>query len=292
MAEDGPAQRVSPVIFPQSWELPERPQSGGAASIDAHRQTEFVLRSDLRLLHEGMNLQLRVIADTYPSRYRTYPAAVAQLYWSRVFHYLADAALLVTRGSYVSVPALARTACECFAGMAQLSADELPEFLEFMRGTLRPHEALRATNVGRGSYHAGGTLAREPRLGLIYRASTEFNRPHFGASLLEVASESNLQKLAVVFGDQAFHFGWAQLELGWLISLCNIVLGHVLERGGLYGTTNETEAAIQQFQQRAGAALAGADRCSVEQIEVDGDQHFLIHNFRRQPGGAPRKIVL
>jgi hypothetical protein len=292
MAEETPAQRISPVVFPQSWELPQRPQGGAAASIDAYRQTEFVLRGDLRLLQEGMNLQLQVVAETYPSKYRTYPAAAAQLYWSRVFHALSDAALLGTRGSYVSVPALVRSACECFAAMAQLSADELPQFLEFMRGTLHPHEALRATDVGRGSYHAAGTLIADPRLGLIYRASTEFSRPHFGATLMEVASESNLQKVAVTFGDQAFHFGWAQLELGWLIALCATVLHQLVERSDLYGTSAATTAAIAQFEATASAALGRSDRCTVEQVELDGDQHFLVQNFRRQPSGAPRRLLL
>src|SRR5579871_6727104 len=49
-----PSPRISPVIFPQTWELPGRPEQGPAAALDAFRQTEFVLKGDLRLLHEGM----------------------------------------------------------------------------------------------------------------------------------------------------------------------------------------------------------------------------------------------
>lgn len=291
MAEQ-PSQRVSPVIFPESWELPARPEGGAPASLDAYRQSEFVLRSDLRLLREGMNLQLRVVAETYPSKFRTLRAAAAQLYWSRVFHYLSDSAALILRGSYVGVPPLVRSACECFSATAQVSADELPEFEAFLAESLHPHEALHATDVGRGRYHAGGTLAENPALGFIYRASTELARPHFGPTLIEIAPESNLQKLAVSFADQAFHSGWAQLELGWLIGMCSVVLEWALQRGGLFGTTEGTGGAIGAFLERAEKALAVPERCRIEEVEDGNERRFLISNFRRQPSGAPRRLVL
>src|SRR5579883_2341137 len=159
MSEAAPPQRVSPIVFPRAWELPGRPEGGSPASIDAYRQSEFTLRGDLRTLHAGMNLQLKVIAESYPSRYRTHAAAAAQLYWSRAFHYLSDSALLILRGSYVGVPPLVRGACECLAAGVQAGGDELPEFLAFLAQTLHPHEALRGTDIGRGNYHAGGALA-------------------------------------------------------------------------------------------------------------------------------------
>lgn len=290
--QERPPQRISPVIFPERWELPGRPEGGASAALDAFRQSEFQLKGDLRLLHEGMNLQLRVVADSYPSKFRTLPAAALQLFWSRVFHCLGDAALLLTRGSYVGVPPLVRTACECFSAATQASGDELWEFEQFLSRSLRPHEALHATEVGRGSYHAGGTLASIATLGLIYRTSTELARPHFGATLIEVAPESNLQKLAVTFGDQAFHFGWAQLELGWLVGLCVEVLRYVTRREGLLGTSDETGAAIDAFVGRAERALAAPDRCRIEEVEEELERRFLVVNFRRQSGGAPRKLLL
>ncbi len=287
-----PPQRVSPLIFPEQWDLPVRPEQGQAASLDAFRQTEFQLRSDLRLLHEGMNLQLMVVAGAHPARYRTHAAAVMQMYWSRAFHYLSDCATLVPRGSYVSVPPLVRTACECISAAAQLSGDEVGYFISFLAESLRPHEQHRATEIGRGSYHAGGTLAANERLGLVYRTSTELARPHFGATMIEVAPESNLQKLSVAFADQAFHFGWAQLELGWVIALCAVLLQAALERGDLLGTTAETHAAVDAFVMRADTALGAAGRCRIDEVEEAGDRRFLISNFRRQPAGAPRKLLL
>ncbi|HEY7296041.1 MAG TPA: hypothetical protein VH916_13435 [Dehalococcoidia bacterium] len=294
MAEESPTQRVSPVVFPKSWELPGRPDDGNPVALDAFRQTEFQLRPDLRLLHEGMNLVLRVIADSYPSKFRTYRAAAVQLFWSRTFHCLSDAALLVTRGSYAGVPPLVRTACECHSAAVQLGGDELFEFELFLARSLKPHEHLHATEIGRGSYHAGGTLAADETLGRVYRASTELGRPHFGATLIEVAPESNQQKLAVLFGDQAFHFGWAQLELGWLIALCSVVLRHAqtLADASVLGASEETLAAVAAFLDRAERTLAAPDRCRIDEVEEEFEPRFLISNFRRQSGGAPRRLLL
>jgi hypothetical protein len=129
-------------------------------------------------------------------------------------------------------------------------------------------------------------------LGLTYRASTELARPHFGATLLEVAPESNLQKLAVTFADQAFHFGWAQLELGWLLALCAVMLQYVLDAAGLFGASEQTKWAIEPWLVRTGATLAAADRCRIEEVEEDLERRFLVVNFRRQSGGAPRKLLL
>jgi hypothetical protein len=280
------------VVFPKSWELPSRPDDSNASALDAFRQTDFQLKPDLRLLHQAMNLQLRAVGDAYPSKFRTQPAAVTQLYWSRFFHYLGDAALLISRGSYVGVPPLVRTACECFSAAVQAGGDEIEDWLAFLSSALKPNERFRATEVGRGSYHAGGTLAANEGLGLVYRTSTELARPHFGATVVQVAPESNMQKLAVLFADQAFHFGWAQLELGWLIRLAALMLEHVVASRSVLGTTDETAAEIAAFTARADQVLAAADRCRIEEVDDDGERRFLIGNFRRQSGGAPRKLLL
>lgn len=286
-----PPQRVSPVLYPKEWALPARPE-GPPAALDSHRQSEFQLKPDLRLLAEGMSLQLRVVEATYPAKYRTLPSAAFQLYWSRVFHYLSDSAALLLRGSYVGVPPLVRTACECHAAAAQLGGEEQEVFVDFLSSSLKPDDARHATNIGRGSYHAGGTLATVPLLGGIYRASTELSRPHIGATLLEVAPESNLQKLLVLFGDQSFHFGWAQLELGWLLGLCAVVLDATRAPGSPVATSEELGAAIDGYTDRVATALSAPLRCSIEEIDDHGDRRFLIHNFRRQSSGAARKVVL
>lgn len=286
-----PPQRVAPVIFPPVWTLPARPDAPPQA-VDAFRQTEFGLRPDLRLLERGLNLQLRVVADSYPASHRTMPAAAFQLYWSRLFQALSDAALLLTRGSYASVPAIVRTACECFAAAAQLGGDEHEMFLAFLAHAFQPDETRHATSIGRGSYLAGGTLAAVPALGAVFRAASELSRPSLGATFLAVAPESNRQMLAVLFADQSFHHGWAQLELGWLLMLCSVVLGSVAADGSPLHVEAETRAAIDALLPEIERALADPQRCRIEEIEEHGERRFLIHNFRRQPGGAPKKLLL
>jgi hypothetical protein len=289
--QEPPPQRVAPVVFPRRWELPGRPTAPPEA-VDAYRQTEFALRTDLQLLETGMNLQLKIVEETYPAPHRTLPAAAYQLYWSRAFHALSDAAALVVRGSYVSVPALARTACECLAAAVQLGGGEHEMFLDFLHGALRPDERFHAINIGRGSYLAGGTLAAVERLGYVYRIASELSRPGMGATLLAAAPESNRQRLAVLFGDQAFHLGWAQLTLGWLLALCAVALDLATADGTPLHCSAETRAAIAGYQREIDAALADPQRCAVQEVESDGERRLLVVNFRRQTGGAPQKLLL
>jgi hypothetical protein len=110
--------------------------------------------------------------------------------------------------------------------------------------------------------------------------------------MIEVAPESNLQKLSVTFGDQAFHIGWAQLELGWLISLCVVLLEVALERTELLGTGEETASAIEQFGRRAAELLQSSGRCRIDEVADGLDRRFLLSNFRRQSAGAPRRLLL
>jgi hypothetical protein len=38
--------------------------------------------------------------------------------------------------------------------------------------------------------------------------------------------------------------------------------------------------------------LAEPQRCRIEEVDEHGERRFLVVNFRRQPGGAPRKILM
>jgi hypothetical protein len=281
------------VVAPDSWELPPKPEGASQAIQDADRQTRFQLGNDLRLLHEGMNLQLRVVRDSHPSKYRTHPLAAALMPWSRAFLGIGDAAALVLRGSYASCPPIVRVACECIAASTQLRMEELPAFEEWLGDALRPNEEHKAVDVGMGQFFAGSTVAADPRFSNVYRAASELSRPHMGASLLFSAPESNQQRLAVTFGDQSFHFAWAQLVLGWLLALCEVQLRLVLSTGGdVLNLTDETAASCSAWRQRIETVLTDAQRCAAEPMMVMGDQRWLIHNFRRQAAGAPRKYLL
>jgi hypothetical protein len=287
-----PPQRVSPLLLPERWDLPSKPESVLPAILDAYRQTQFQLGADLRLLSEGMNLQLQVLRDSHPSRYRTLPLAAMAMYWSRAFLAISDAALLVTRGSYSSCPALVRAACEAISAETQAGGEEQPQFREWLSGSLHPNEVHHATDVGLGIYFAGSTLAANPLLGPTFRAAGELSRQHFGVTLLKSAAESNRQRIAVAFADQGFHFGWAQLILGWLLAVVRAQLALCVTDEGPFGTSNETRSGIDAFAASVEQALASPQRCAIEEFMEENTRRFLIHNFRRQSGGAPRRILL
>lgn len=288
-----PPQRVAPILIPETWELPGKPEGAPAPIQDAYRQTQFQLGADLRLLAEGMRLQLQVMRDSYPSRFRTHRLAAASMYWSRVFLAISDSCLLLTRGSYPSCPALVRLACEAIAAGYQASGEAQQSFLDWLDDSLQPNEGLRAIEIGLGSFAVGSTLESQETLAGIFVASSEFARQHFGTTLLEVAPESNRQKLGVTFGDQTFHFGWAQLILGWLLALVQIQLEVALSAASPFHLSDETRQHVEALSRQTAAALAAPQRCRVEAIRAaDGALRLLIHNFRRQSIGAPIKLLL
>jgi len=285
-------QRVAPLLVPDRWEPPGKPETGNPAAQDAFRQLSFQLGPDFRLLAEGMNLQVQVLRDSSPSRYRTLPLAAMAMYWSRAFHAMSDTALLVSRGAYVSCPALVRSACESIAAENQAGGEEQPLFMSWLAASLVPNERYRATEVGLGTYFAGSTLANHPLLGLTYRTAADLSRQHFGATLAEVAPESNRERILVTFGDRTFHFGWAQLILGWLLSLAVVQLEIAVAAGSPFFISEDTRAACASFIRRADEMLHDPSRCRLEELADAGERRLLFINFRRQSGGAPRKLLL
>lgn len=287
-------QRVAPLVFPERYELPGRPPaSAGTPALDAHRQTQFLLSGDLDLFAQGMNLHLRVIADSYPVRYRTHRLAALAAFWSRAFAYLADACALVTRGSYVSCPPLIRAACDCIAAQRSLLTEaEWPEFTAWLADALRANREHQGTEIGLGRFRAGSIIAQDDRLGPIYRLASDLALTHFGPTLLQVAPESSRQRLVILFADSAFHLGWAELLLGWLLTLADAQLQVAFDAEGVFNITAEVQDRRSQWQQQVEKALTRRDRCHVEEV-IDGmDRRYVIHGFRRASGGDPKKLII
>jgi hypothetical protein len=288
-----PGQRVSGIDFPAAYALPGKPDESAPPAVhDAYRQTQFVLGKDLRLFAEGMALQLRILNDSSHSRYRTHVYAAVVGTWSRVYQSLADACLLVTRGSYASVPNLARSACELLAAEHQLKEQELGEFIGWLLGHLKPDEEHKAFDVGLGHYFAGSTLAADDLLRPVYRTASDLGRPNFGATLLEVGPESNNARLAYSFADAAFHVAWAEVELGWLLRLCERQLAVAVHMHDVFNITPETHTAYADYRMRVQAALDDPNRARIEEVDSDGFKRWLVHNFRRQPSGGPKRYLL
>jgi hypothetical protein len=288
-----PTQRVSAIPFPDSYALPARPDASSPGAIqDAYRQTTFLLGDDLRLFGEGMNLQLRIVRDASPSTFRKHPYAALMGLWSRTFLALADICLLATRGSYSSCAPLVRAACEHIAAQHQLHAGEMELFLEWLAGNLAPNETHRAFGFGLGHYFAGETLAADEGLRRVYRPASELARPNFGATLLAVGPESNNLRLALSFADRAFHFGWAELVLGWLLALCERQLAVSVHARDVFPIHEDTHRAYADLSRKVNQVLARADRCSIEEVDEGSHRRFLVHNLRRAPSGAPKRVLL
>lgn len=287
-----PTPRVSRIPLPERYDLPGRPEGSPPAAQDAYRQTCLLLAEDLALFAEGMNLQLRIIADSRPSRYRTHELAAVAGLWSRAFLCLADGCALLTRGSYPSCPPLVRTACEGIAAQRLLLSAEMDQFLEWLGGHLRPHKGFRALDVGLGHYFAGEAIATDERLGLVYRPAADFSRPNFGATLLQVGPDSSGQRLALAFADSSFHAGWAELIMGWLLALCERQAAVAVGAPHVFAASFEAASAHADLARRIDEAVAKPSRCRVEEVHEENERRYLMHNFRRAAGGAPKKMLL
>jgi hypothetical protein len=280
--------RVSAVRFPESYELPGVPEH----APDAHRQASFLLKSDLLLFEEGMRMQVRFANEASHSSFRTQPYAALIALWSRTFDALADACLLVTRGSYGGALPLTSSACEFIAAQQSLHHAEMSEYSQWLAGSLSPDERHKATDIGLGRYGSRKELAERDALDGIYRPVSDFARPNFGATLLLVGPESNHQRLALAFADSAFHLAWAQLTLGWLLRLCERQLTFVARTEDVFGGGEERRAEVAEFASKVDQALGAGDRCRLEEIEDGAMRRWLVHNFRRAPGGAAKKLLL
>ena len=288
-----PGQRVSGIDFPPEYRLPAKPDTGDRPEVqDAYRQSQFVLGRDLRIFAEGMNLQLRVLNDSAHSRYRTHVYAAVIGTWSRAYSAMSDACLLVTRASYVSVPNLVRSVCELIAAEHQVKHEEFGEYVGWMLGHLKPDETHKAFDVGLGHFFAGSTLAADELLRAVYRPASDLGRPNFGATLLAVGPESNNARLAYAFADTSFHTGWGEIELGWLLRLCERQLAVAVHMPDVLNITEESHGAYGKFARTVDETLSNPSRAKIEEVEQDGFKRWLIHNFRRQPSGAPKKMLL
>ncbi len=287
-----PTQRVSAIPFPERYELPGKPASASAQVQDAYRQTQFALSKDLNLFDEGLNLQLRIVAASSASSYRTHAYAAIVSLWSRTFSALADALEVVTRGSYGSALPLVRTAAECLAAQRQLHAHEMNLYLEWLATSLKPDAEFKAFEFGLGHYFAGEMLAADEKLRSVYRPAADLARPNFGATALLTGPESNNLRLAYTFDDHAFHLGWAEIIVGWLLVLAERQIHTVVHAADLFNVTDEMHAAYTAFAQRVDERLALPDRARIEEVTQENFKRYLAHNFRRTGGGSPKRILL
>ncbi len=280
-----PKLRFRLEAFPERYSLPPRPTSATAAVLDAHRQTNFLLPEDLFLFERVMNVQLQVVAAN--AKARSPQAAGLFTMWSRAFSSLADACALTVRASYSSAAPLLRAALDCIAVQRALIADGFVEYEEWFAGAVTRTKERAGIAYDARPLHAESPLADDERLGMLDRLLSDLARPHFGASTLIVAPDTNQQRITAGFADNAFHLGWAELQTGWLNELAAAQVQTVLETD-VFSLTATLRADAEAAVRDVAASAEGGRRCYVEQE----DDHFVFHNFRRTATGQPRRIIL
>ncbi len=287
MAKDKPAPKLRFKLeaFPERYSLPPRPAPATAAVNDAHRQTNFLLPDNLFLFERAMNVQLQVLAGN--AKARSPQAAGLFTIWSRAFSCLADACALTVVASYSSAAPLLRSAIDFIAAQRSLIADSFAEYEAWYPAAVTRARERAAIVYDAAPSSAATAPAAGERLAMLHGLLSVLSLPHFGASTLIVAPETNQQRIAAGFADNAFHLGWAELLTGWLNELAAAQVQTLLETDVFSLSANlrsDAEAAVRDVA----ASAEGARRCYVEHK----DGHFIFQNFRRTATGQPRRIIL
>ena len=287
-----PRQRISPITFPAETPTLAKPRDDEPqARRDAFRETSFALPLDLRWLQDAFTLQRKIVEQSYGSSFRNRRYASALLFWSRVYSGGLEARALTARASYSAALPLMRATMEWLGAEQAVVGDEQIEFEDWLRDAWSNNAEHHATEIGMGQYMAGQQIAMAPETADAYRAVSELSRPHFGASALLTADGSHNKRFLVNWAEEAFHLGWAQLLLGWQVVIqdrqCRFAVG-----SGLFGVESEDRQEYQRLHRQSQTILETLQRCQAKWIIVEGRQRLLIDNYRRQPSGAPKRILL
>ena len=283
-----PSFRVSPPRVHPEAERSSRPPAGSAGSVDAHRQTAFVLGETVELVLDGLRLESAVASEAAGSRYRTVTVAALLASGSRAWLARLEALHAIEAGAYAAAVPLIASAADHEAACAAIlnGADAWQDWLD-TDGVGDLPEA-HATRLALG---APPDDADVPELLAGVRAAVgALAQPSPGASALLSGGESGPGRLAVTFGDRDFHMALAELTSGWLLALGVAKVELLLGPGDVL-PVSDTDA----LDRWAGAARRELDeprRCRIERREIGGDERFVVENWRRAPSGAVRRIVL
>ncbi len=283
--------RVSPPrVFPDATRAP-KPPAGSGGSVDAHRQTSFVLGKDVDLILRGLELEGGVAQASSGAKYRKQLTAAGLGLWSRGWLVRLEALHAVEWGNYAAAFVLCRAAADYEASELYVLRDVAAEWQEWLDdGGLASAPAEHGTEYRLHAFRAAEILAAHEILGPVYRTAMDLSMPHFGATLLLAGNDSGPERVLMTFGDRDFHLGLAEIALGWLLSLGVAQLEAAIEFEGVFGIP--ARDVVEAHSREARAAAAARDRCFVETIERDGERRYLVQNWRRAPGAAPRRILL
>ena len=96
----------------------------------------------------------------------------------------------------------------------------------------------------------------------------------------------------LIFADEAFHLGWAQLLLGWLLRIDACQLHVAMHAREHFPAAQELRDEVVAHVGEVERLLEG-NRCRLEEhVDADGRRRHLIVEFRRQPSDAARRLLL
>lgn len=277
-----------PKVFSGATRAP-RPPAGAAGSLDAWRQSSFLLATELDGVLAGLEVEGRTAEGSSGAGHRNHVLASALGHWSRSWLARLQALHALEWGNYAAAIPLIRAAAEYIAAEVETLDSGAADWLAWLDGGglgLAPddHATLFRLNPSR----PGGVLAAHPRLSLVYRAATDLALPHLGADLLLTGYESDPGRVAMTFGDRDFHVGLAELALGWLFELGLAQVETLTRHPGTF----VVDGAAAAWTDEAAGHLARTGRCRLEYVEREGQAVRLIHDWRREARGAPRRIRL
>ena len=283
--------RVSPPkIFPDAGHA-QKPPSLPPGPADAFRQTKFMLGDETDAVVEGLKLEGNLAEAAAGSKFRNHRVASAMAMWSKSWLNRLQALHALELGNYVAVPTLIRGAADHLAAQRALisvSADEWDEWLAADGIGNAPEQQAQQFRLH--PFRSAETLAADQDLGLLYRAAMDLSMPHFGATVLLAAADSDSERVMVTFGDRDYHHGLAELMLGWLIALGVAHLRDLAQEGSPF--PNTASAAVAKWSLVAASALSRPDRCTMELKDIDGEQRWLLAQWRRGPSAAPKRVLL
>ncbi len=122
---------------------------------------------------------------------------------------------------------------------------------------------------------------------------SDLSRPNFGPTALFAAAEGNHERYPLVFADQAFHLGWAQLLLGWTLRVGVTQLHTAMHLPQQFPAPAELRERVVAHADAVDRLLAAPERCRVEEVaDGDGRRRHLVVEFRRQSADAPKRLLL
>ncbi len=283
--------RVSPPrVFGQATHA-GKPPAGSAGSVDAYRQAQFVLDIDTNLVLDGLNLEATLADGATGAKFRNQRVASGLMNWSRSWLSRLHALHAIEWGNYAAALPLIRASADYQSAFLALTGNDAPEWQEWVDGgNIRLAPEQHATEFQLHAFRSAETMATHPILGPVYRAATDLSLPHFGSTLLVAGAESDPSRIAATFGDRDFHMGWAELSLTLLLQLGVAQLEALVALAATFGVTDAD--AVAALAAKLARAAEHRDRCAIAITEVDGLQRYLISNWRRNPGGAPTKVLL